>query len=83
MLHNLEWKKKFLEVENISLQEAMDKVHLWETAQEEASQMANHNRDVGASTKLCSQNKLKRVLIVAGKVISPATRSAQLEGESA
>lgn len=69
MLPDLDWIKELLEVKNISLQKAKDKVCLWESAREQASQMANHNQVVG-------------VLTVAGKVILPATRSAQQEGKS-
>lgn len=37
----------------------MDKVRLWESAQEQASQMANHNQDVGASTDAVQTKQVK------------------------
>ena len=40
-LPDIEWKKKLLEVKNISLKDAMDKVRLWESAREQATQMVN------------------------------------------
>lgn len=58
MLPDLDWKKKLLEVKHISLQEAMDKVCLWESAREQA-QMAYHNQDVGASTNAVKAKQVK------------------------
>ena len=45
-LPDIEWKKKSLEVKNISLKDAMDKVRLWESAREQATQMVNPSQDV-------------------------------------
>ena len=45
-LPDIEWKKKLLEVKNISLKDAMDKVRLWESAREQATQMVNPSQDI-------------------------------------
>ena len=45
-LPDIEWKKKLLEVKNISLRDAMDKVRLWESVREQATQMVNPSQDV-------------------------------------
>ena len=49
-LPDIEWKKKLLEVKNISLKGAMDKVRLWESAREQATQMVNPSQDVSVDT---------------------------------
>ena len=59
MLPDLDWKKKSLEVKHIWLQEAMDKVCLWESAREQASQMAYHNQDVEASTNAVKEKQVE------------------------
>ena len=35
----IEWKKKLLEVRNISLEDAMDKIRLWEQARDQITEM--------------------------------------------
>ena len=42
----IEWKKNLLEVKNISLKDTMDKVRLWESAREQATQMVNPSQYV-------------------------------------
>ena len=38
-LSDIEWKKKLLEVRNISLEDAMDKIRLWEQARDQVTEM--------------------------------------------
>lgn len=49
-LPNVELKKKLLEVVNITLQAAMDKVRKWEASHEQASQMVMPSQEPGAGT---------------------------------
>ena len=46
----LELKKKLLEVNNITLKAAMDKVRKWEASREQASQMVTPSQEPGAGT---------------------------------
>ena len=46
----MKWKKKLLEVKNISLTDAMDKVRLWESAREQAMQTVNPSQEASVST---------------------------------
>ena len=47
-LSDVELKKKLLEVNNITLEAAMDKVRKWEASREQASQMVAPNQEPGA-----------------------------------
>ena len=49
-LPNVELKKKLLEVVNITLQAAMDKVRKWEASHEQAGQMVMPSQEPGAGT---------------------------------
>ena len=56
-LPGIEWKKKLLEVKNITLKNAMEKVRLWESACEQASQMENSNRETSVGTNAFGTNR--------------------------
>ena len=49
-LSDIEWKKKLLEVRNISLEDAMDKVRLWEQARDQVTEMTNPSEETSVST---------------------------------
>ena len=49
-LPDIEWKKKLLEVNNITLKNAMKKARLRESASEQTSQMVNSNRETSVGT---------------------------------
>ena len=51
-LPDVELKKKLLEVNNITLDAAMDKVRKWEASREQASQMVTPNQEVGTGTNV-------------------------------
>ena len=44
------WRKKLLEVNNITLEAAMDKVWKWEASREQANQMVTPSQEAGAGT---------------------------------
>ena len=48
-LSDIEWKKKLLEVRNISLEDAMDKIRLWEQARDQVTEMTNPSEETGVS----------------------------------
>ena len=71
-LSDVELKKKLLEVNNITLEAAMDKVRKWEASREQASQMVTPNQESGAGTNAVEENpgrgtKGKRVCFNCGK----------------
>ena len=71
-LSDVELKKKLLEVNNITLEAAMDKVRKWEASREQASQMVTPNQESGAGTTAVEENpgrgtKGKRVCFNCGK----------------
>ena len=49
-LPDVELKKKLLEVNNITLEAAMDKVRKWEASREQANQMVTPSQEAGAGT---------------------------------
>ena len=49
------WAKKLLEVNNITLDAAMDKVWKWEASREQASQMVTPNQEVGTGTNVVEE----------------------------
>ena len=71
-LPNVELKKKLLEVVNITLQAAMDKVRKWEASHEQAGQMVMPSQEPGAGTHAVEErpgrgNKGKSVCFNCGK----------------
>ena len=55
-LPNLELKKKLLEVNNITLEAAMEKVRKWEASREQASQMVMPSQEPGAGTNVVEES---------------------------
>ena len=55
-LSDVELKKKLLEVNNITLEAAMDKVRKWEASREQASQMVTPSQEPGAGTNAVEEN---------------------------
>ena len=55
-LSDVELKKKLLEVNNITLEAAMDKVRKWEASREQASQMVTPSEEPGAGTNAVEEN---------------------------
>ena len=53
----VEWKKKLLEVRNISLEDAMDKIRLWEQARDQVTEMTNPSEETGVSTNAVGAKK--------------------------
>ena len=49
-LPDREWKKKLVEVKSISLTDTIDKVQLWESAHEQATQIVNPSQEASVST---------------------------------
>ena len=47
-LSDIEWKKKLLEVRNISLADAMDKIRLWEQARDQVTEMTRTDESTNA-----------------------------------
>ena len=47
-LSDIKWKKKLLEVRNISLEDAMDKIRLWEQARDQVTEMSRTNESTNA-----------------------------------
>ena len=47
-LSDIEWKKKLLEVRNISLEDAMDKIRLWEQARDQVTEMTRTDESTNA-----------------------------------
>ena len=71
-LPDVELKKKLLEVNNITLDAAMDKVRKWEASREQASQMVAPNQEVGKGTNVVEEksghgSKAKSVCFNCGK----------------
>ena len=56
-LPEIEWKKKLLEVRNISLEDVMDKVWLWEQARDQGTEMTNSSDETGVTTKFCGSKE--------------------------
>ena len=56
-LPDIEWKKKLLEVKDNTLKDAMEKVRLWESAFEQASQMVNLSRETSVGTNAVGTNR--------------------------
>ena len=56
-LPGIEWKKKLLEVRNISLGDAMDKVRLREQSRDQATEMTNPSEETGVTTKAVGAKK--------------------------
>ena len=56
-LSDIEWKKKLLEVRNISLEDAMDKIRLWEQARDQVTEMTNPSEETGVSTNAVGAKK--------------------------
>ena len=54
-LPDVELKKKLLEVNNITLEAALDKVRKWEASREQANQMLTPVREPGASTNVVEE----------------------------
>ena len=71
-LPEIEWKKKLLEVRNISLEDAMDKVRLWEQARDQVTEMTNPSEETGVSTNAVGAKKAygKLVSVVERRVTS-------------
>ena len=55
-LPNVELKKKLLEVNNITLEAAMEKVRKWEASREQASQMVTPSQEPGAGTNVVEES---------------------------
>ena len=55
-LPDVELKNKLLEVNNISLEAAMDKVRKWEASREQASQMVTPSPEPGAGTNAVEES---------------------------
>ena len=55
-LPDVELKKKLLEINNITLEAAMDKVRKWETSREQASQMVTPCQEPGAGTNAVEES---------------------------
>ena len=55
-LPDVELKKKLLEVNNITLEAAMDKVRKWEASREQASQMVTPSQEPGAGTNAVEES---------------------------
>ena len=47
-LSDIKWKKKLLEVTNISLEDAMDKIRLWEQARDQVTEMTRTDESTNA-----------------------------------
>ena len=56
-MSDIEGKKKLLEVRNISLEDAMDKVRLWEQARDQVTEMTNPSEETGVSTNAVGAKK--------------------------
>ena len=67
-LSNIEWKKKLLEARNISLEDAMDKIRLWEQARDQVTEMIR--TDVSAMLWELRRHMAKLVSVVERRVTS-------------
>ena len=56
-LSDIEWKKKLLEVRNISLEDAMDKVQQWDQERDQVTEMTNPSEETGVSTNAVGAKK--------------------------
>ena len=56
-LPDIEWKKKLLEVRNISPEDAMDKVRLWEQVRDQVTKMTNPSEETGVTTNAVGAKK--------------------------
>ena len=82
-LPDVDFKKKLLDVNKITLEAAMDKVRKWEASGEQASQMVTLSKELGAGTNAVEDstgrgNKGKSVCFNCGKEGHSAWRSPTL-----
>lgn len=67
-MSNIEWKKKLPEARNISLEDAMDKIRLWEQARDQVTEMIR--TDVSAMLWELRRHMAKLVSVVESRVTS-------------